>query len=180
MLLKYFLLSFQNQDKWKSTTPISTNNIQQQASVLIKNSQTNPQYINQAISSVGTLAINPSVIGSHPAHITTNMVHTQLAPLQNHTLGNNLTIQNNAMMLPALQGMQNAPQLGQQGLYDIHQHHANPMQAMNGIGKSAEHLMYLSQAGMLGPGTNQYLQQGQNQIGLTQVATIRNQVSLAY
>lgn len=154
------------------------NNIQQ-GPVQLKNSQTNQQqYINQAIaSSVGTLAMNPSVIGSHPAHLTTNMVHTQLAPLQNHTLGNNLTIQNNAMMLPPLQGIQNAPQLSQQGLYDMHQHPGNPIQAMNGIGKSAEHLMYLSQAGMLAPGTNQFLQQGQNQLGMTPVATIRNQVS---
>lgn len=154
------------------------NNMHQQGHVQLKNSQTSQQqYINQAIaSSVGTLTINPSVIGTHPAHITTNMVHTQLAPMQNHTLGNNLTIQNSAMMLPPLQGMQNAPQLGQQGLYDIHQHHGNPMQAINGIGKSAEHLMYLSQAGMLAPGTNQFLQQGQNQIGLTPVAAIRNQV----
>lgn len=152
----------------------------QQAQLQLKNSQANQQqYINQAIaSSVGTLAMNPSVIGSHPAHLTTNMVHTQLAPLQNPTLGNNL-IQNSAVMLPQLQGMQNAPQLGQQGLYDIHQHHGNPMQAMNGIGKNTEHLMYLSQAGMLAPGTNQYLQQGQNQLGLTPVAAIRNQVRSA-
>lgn len=156
------------------------NNIHQQGpTVQLKNSQTNQQqFINQAIaSSVGTLAINPSVIGSHPGHLTTNMVHTQLAPLQNHTLGNNLAIQNSAMMLPPLQGIQNAPQLGQQGLYDIH-HHGNPMQAINGIGKSAEHLMYLSQAGMLAPGTNQFLQQGQSQLGLTPVAAIRNQVRL--
>lgn len=175
---KYFLLSFQNQDKWKNPTQITINTIQQ-GSVQMKNSQTNTQpFINQAIaSSVGTLAINPSAIGSHPAHLTTNMVHTQLAPLQNHTLGNSLTIQNNAMMLPPLQGIQNAPQIGQQGLYDMHQHHGNPMQAINGIGKSAEHLMYLSQAGMLAPGTNQFLQQGQNQLGLTPVAAIRNQVS---
>lgn len=168
---------FQNQDKWKNHTPITMNNIQHQGHIQLKNSQTNQQYINQAIaSSVGTLAINPSVIGSHPAHLTTNMVHTQLAPLQNHTLGNNLAIQN-SMMLQPLQGMQNAPQMGQQGLYDIHQHPATPMQApMNGMGKSAEHLMYLSQAGMLAPGTNQFLQQGQNQLGLTPVAAIRNQV----
>lgn len=148
------------------------------AQMQLKNSQpTQPQYISIA-SSVGTLPVNQSVIGSHP-HITTNMVHTQLGPaLQNHAMGNNLTmqsIQNSAMMLPPLQGMQN-PQLGQQGLYDVHQHH-NPMQAMNGIGKSAEHLMYLSQAGMLAPGTNQFLQQGQSQMGMTQVAAIRNQVS---
>lgn len=151
---------------------------QQNPAVQLKTSQTNQQqFINQAIaSSVGTLAINQSVIGSHPAHLTTNIVHTQLAPLQNHTMGNSLTIQNNAMMIPPLQGLQNAPQLSQQGLYDIHQHHANPMQAMNGIGKNTEHLMYLSQAGMLAPNTNQYLQQGQNQLGLTQVAAIRNQV----
>ncbi|XP_049887920.1 maternal protein pumilio [Pectinophora gossypiella] len=170
----------ENQDKWKNT-PINMNNMHQQGPVQLKNSQTNQQqFINQAIaSSVGTLAINPSVIGSHPAHLTTNMVHTQLAPLQNHTLGNNLTIQNSAMMLQPLQGMQNAPQLGQQGLYDIHQHPGNPMQAMNGIGKSAEHLMYLSQAGMLAPGTNQFLQQGQNQLGLTPVAAIRNQIAPA-
>lgn len=169
---------FQNQDKWKNPTPMTMNNMQQGA-VQLKNSQTNQQqFINQAIaSSVGTL-INPSVIGSHPAHLPTNMVHTQLAPMQNHTLGNNLTIQNSAMMLPPLQGMQNAPQLGQQGLYDIHQHPGTPMQAMNGIGKSAEHLMYLSQAGMLAPGTNQFLQQGQNQLGLTPVAAIRNQVTV--
>lgn len=151
----------------------------QQAQVQLKNSQTNQQqFINQAIaSSVGTLTINPSVIGSHPAHLTTNMVHTQLAPLQNPTLGNNL-IQNSAVMLPQLQGMQNAPQLGQQGLYDIHQHHGNI--AINGIGKNSEHLMYLSQAGMLAPGTNQFLQQGQNQLGLTPVAAIRNQVRSAF
>lgn len=157
------------------------NNIQPQGHAMqLKHSQSNQQqFINQTIaSSVGTLAINPSVIGSHPPHLTTNMVHTQLAPLQNHTLGNNLTIQNNAMMLPPLQGIQNAPQLGQQGLYDIHQHPGTPMQAMNGIGKGAEQLMYLSQAGMLAPGTNQFLQQGQNQLGLTPVAAIRNQVSL--
>lgn len=173
--IKFYKLIFQNQDKWKNPTPITMNNMHQQGSaVQIKNSQTNQQqFINQAIaSSVGTLAINPSVIGSHPAHLTTNMVHTQLAPLQNHTLGNS------AMMLPPLQGIQNAPQLGQQGLYDIHQHHGNPMPAMNGISKSAEHLMYLSQAGMLAPGTNQFLQQGQNQLGLTPVAAIRNQVRL--
>ncbi|KAL0849892.1 hypothetical protein ABMA28_011823 [Loxostege sticticalis] len=169
----------ENQDKWKNPTPMTMNNMQQGA-VQLKNSQTNQQqFINQAIaSSVGTL-INPSVIGSHPAHLPTNMVHTQLAPMQNHTLGNNLTIQNSAMMLPPLQGMQNAPQLGQQGLYDIHQHPGTPMQAMNGIGKSAEHLMYLSQAGMLAPGTNQFLQQGQNQLGLTPVAAIRNQIAPA-
>lgn len=154
------------------------NNMPQGTAVQLKSSQTNQQqFINQAIaSSVGTLAINPSVIGSHPAHLATNMVHTQLAPLQNHTLGNNLTIQNSAMMLPPLQGIQNPQQLGQQGLYDIHQHPGTPMQAMNGIGKSAEHLMYLSQAGMLAPGTNQFLQQGQSQLGLTPVAAIRNQV----
>lgn len=154
------------------------NNMPQGTAVQLKSSQTNQQqFISQAIaSSVGTLAINPSVIGSHPAHLATNMVHTQLAPLQNHTLGNNLTIQNSAMMLPPLQGMQNPQQLGQQGLYDIHQHPGTPMQAMNGIGKSAEHLMYLSQAGMLAPGTNQFLQQGQSQLGLTPVAAIRNQV----
>ncbi|KAJ0181368.1 hypothetical protein K1T71_003453 [Dendrolimus kikuchii] len=171
----------ENQDKWKNPSPITMNNIHQQGpTIQLKNSQTNQQqFINQAIaSSVGTLAINPSVIGSHPAHLTTNMVHTQLAPLQNHTLGNNLAIQNSAMMLPPLQGIQNAPQLGQQGLYDIH-HHGNPMQAMNGIGKSAEHLMYLSQAGMLAPGTNQFLQQGQSQLGLTPVAAIRNQIAPA-
>ncbi|XP_028164494.1 maternal protein pumilio-like isoform X3 [Ostrinia furnacalis] len=170
----------ENQDKWKNPTPMNMNNMQQGA-VQLKNSQTNQQqFINQAIaSSVGTLAINPSVIGNHQAHLATNMVHTQLAPLQNHTLGNNLTIQNSAMMLPPLQGMQNPPQLGQQGLYDIHQHPGTPMQAMNGIGKSAEHLMYLSQAGMLAPGTNQFLQQGQNQLGLTPVAAIRNQIAPA-
>lgn len=157
------------------------NNIHQQGpAIQLKNSQTNQQqYINQAIaSSVSTLAMNPSVIGSHPAHLTTNMVHTQLAPMQNHTLGSSLTIQNSAMMIPALQSIQNPAQLGQQGLYDIHQHHANPMQAMNGIGKTGEHLMYLSQAGMLAPGTNQFLQQGQSQLGLTPVATIRNQVRI--
>ncbi|CAB3220983.1 unnamed protein product [Arctia plantaginis] len=171
----------ENQDKWKNPNPITMNNMHQQGQVQLKNSQTNQQqFINQAIaSSVGTLAINPSVIGSHPAHLTTNMVHTQLAPLQNPTLGNNLTIQNSAVMMQPLQSIQNAAQLGQQGLYDIHQHHANPMQAMNGIGKSTEHLMYLSQAGMLGPGTNQFLQQGQNQLGLTQVAAIRNQIAPA-
>lgn len=159
--------------------PMNMNNMHQ-GHVQLKNTQTNQQqYINQAIaSSVGTLAMNPSVIGSHPAHLTTNMVHTQLAPLQNHTMGNNMALQNSAMMLPQLQGMQNAPQMGQQGLYDIHQHHGNAMQAMNGIGKSAEHLMYLSQAGMLAPGTNQFLQQGQNQMGLTPVAAIRNQVRI--
>lgn len=159
---------------------MNMNNIQPQGhAVQLKHSQANQQqYINQIASSVGTLAINPSVIGSHQAHLTTNMVHTQLAPLQNHTLGNNLTIQNSAMMLPPLQGMQNAPQLGQQGLYDIHQHPGTPMQAMNGIGKGAEQLMYLSQAGILAPGTNQFLQQGQNQLGMSPVATIRNQVSL--
>lgn len=152
----------------------------QQGAVQLKSSQTNQQYMNHSIaSSVGTLAMNPSVIGSHPAHLTTNMVHTQLAPLQNHTIGNNLTLQNSAMMLPQLQGIQNAPQLGQQGLYDLHQHHGNPIQAMNGIGKNAEHLMYLSQAGMLAPATNQFLQQGQNQLSLTPVAAIRNQVSLS-
>lgn len=152
------------------------NNIHQQGHVHLKNSQSNPQqYMNHGIaSSVNNLAINPSVIGTHPAHITTNMVHTQLAPMQNHTMGNSLTIQNSAMMIPPLQG---APQLGQQGIYDIHQHHGNPIQAMNGIGKSAEHLMYLSQTGMLAPGTNQFLQQGQSQIGLAPVAAIRNQVS---
>ncbi|KAJ2943914.1 hypothetical protein O0L34_g8235 [Tuta absoluta] len=168
----------ENQDKWKNTTPLNMHNMHQQGQIQLKNSQASQhQFINQAIaSSVGTLTMNPSVIGSHPAHLTTNMVHTQLAPMHNHTLGNNL-IQNSAMMLPPLQGMQNAPQLGQQGLYDMHQHPGNPMQAMNGIGKSAEHLMYLSQAGMLAPGTNQFLQQGQNQLGLTPVAAIRNQVS---
>uniref|UniRef100_A0A2A4K5A1 Maternal protein pumilio-like n=1 Tax=Heliothis virescens TaxID=7102 RepID=A0A2A4K5A1_HELVI len=168
-------------DKWKNTNPMTMNNMHHQAQLQLKNTQTNQQqFINQAIaSSVGTLAMNPSVIGSHPAHLTTNMVHTQLAPLQNPTLGNNLTIQNSAVMLPQLQGMQNAPQLGQQGLYDIHQHHGNPMQAMNGIGKNTEHLMYLSQAGMLAPGTNQFLQQGQNQLGLTPVAAIRNQIAPA-
>lgn len=172
-----FLSSFQNQDKWKNT-PISMNNMHQQNPVQLKSSQTNQQYINHSIaSSVGTLAINQSVIGTHPAHLTTNMVHTQLAPLQNHTIGNNLAIQNSAMMLPPLQGIQNA-QLGQQGLYDLHQHHAAPMQAINGIGKNAEHLMYLSQAGMLAPATNQYQVQGQNQLNLTPVAAIRNQVSL--
>nr|XP_037872005.1 pumilio homolog 2 isoform X3 [Bombyx mori] len=172
----------ENQDKWKNTTPITMNNIHQQGpAIQLKNSQTNQQqYINQAIaSSVSTLAMNPSVIGSHPAHLTTNMVHTQLAPMQNHTLGSSLTIQNSAMMIPALQSIQNPAQLGQQGLYDIHQHHANPMQAMNGIGKTGEHLMYLSQAGMLAPGTNQFLQQGQSQLGLTPVATIRNQIAPA-
>ncbi|RVE42827.1 hypothetical protein evm_012539 [Chilo suppressalis] len=171
----------ENQDKWKNPTTITMNNMQHQGpAVQLKNSQTNQQqFINQAIaSSVGTLAINPSVIGSHPAHLATNMVHTQLAPLQNHTLGNNMAIQNSAMMLQPLQGMQNA-QLGQQGLYDIHQHPGTPMQAMNGIGKSAEHLMYLSQAGMLAPGTNQFLQQGQNQLGLTPVPAIRNQIAPA-
>ncbi|CAH0600268.1 unnamed protein product [Chrysodeixis includens] len=168
----------ENPDKWKNTNPMTMNNMHQQAQVQLKNSQTNQQqFINQAIaSSVGTLTINPSVIGSHPAHLTTNMVHTQLAPLQNPTLGNNL-IQNSAVMLPQLQGMQNAPQLGQQGLYDIHQHHGNI--AINGIGKNSEHLMYLSQAGMLAPGTNQFLQQGQNQLGLTPVAAIRNQIAPA-
>lgn len=177
----------QNQDKWKNPTPISMSNMHQSGhAVPLKNSQPNQHHMmNQAIaSSVGTLAINPSVIGSHPAHLTTNIVHTQLTPaLQNHTLNNNLamqSIQNSAMMLPPLQGMQNA-QLGQQGLYDVHQHHPqNHMQAMNGISKNAEHLMYLSQAGMLAPGTNQYLQQGQNQLGLTPVAAIRNQVSLIF
>ncbi|XP_068629045.1 maternal protein pumilio isoform X2 [Battus philenor] len=170
----------ENQDKWKNPTPITMNNIHQQGHVQLKSSQTNQQYINHSIaSSAGTLAINQSVIGSHPAHLTTNMVHTQLAPLQNHTIGNNLTIQNSAMMLPPLQGIQNAPQLGQQGLYDLHQHHATPMQAINGIGKNAEHLMYLSQAGMLAPATNQFLQQGQNQLSLTPVATIRNQIAPA-
>lgn len=156
------------------------NNMQHPGPMQLKNTPSNQQqYINQAIaSSVGNLAINPSVIGSHPPHLTSNMVHTQLAPLQNHTMGSNLTIQSNAMMLPPLQGMQNAPQLGQQGIYDIHQHHGNPIQAMNGMGKSAEHLMYLSQAGMIAPGTNQFLQQGQNQLGLTPVAAIRNQVSI--
>lgn len=149
------------------------NNMPQVQSLQLKNSQhiMNP-------SSVNTIAINQSVIGTHPAHIATNMVHTQLAPLQNHTLGNNLTMQsipNNAMMLPQLQGIQNA-QLGQQGLYDVHQHHGNAIQAMNGIGKGAEHLMYLSQAGILTPGGNQFLQQSQNQLGLTPVATMRNQV----
>ncbi|XP_013148424.1 PREDICTED: pumilio homolog 2-like, partial [Papilio polytes] len=168
----------ENQDKWKNT-PISMNNMHQQNPVQLKSSQTNQQYINHSIaSSVGTLAINQSVIGTHPAHLTTNMVHTQLAPLQNHTIGNNLAIQNSAMMLPPLQGIQNA-QLGQQGLYDLHQHHAAPMQAINGIGKNAEHLMYLSQAGMLAPATNQYQVQGQNQLNLTPVAAIRNQIAPA-
>lgn len=155
------------------------NNIQPQGHAMqLKHSQSSQQqFINQTIaSSVGTLAINPSVIGSHPPHLTTNVVHTQLT-LQSHTLGNNLTIQNNAMMLPPLQGIQNAPQLSQQGLYDIHQHPVTPMQAMNGIGKGAEQLMYLSQAGFPAPGANQFLQQGQNQLGLTPVAAIRNQVS---
>lgn len=176
------MLSFQNQDKWKNPATITINNLHQQGPVQLKSSQTNQQqYINQAIaSSVNNLAMNPSVIGTHPAHITTNMVHTQLAPLQNHSLGNSLTIQNSAMMMQPLQGIQNAPQLGQQGLYDMHQHHGNPMQTMNGIGKNAEHLMYLSQAGMLAPGTNQFLQQGQSQIGLTPVAAIRNQVTYTY
>ncbi|XP_072935654.1 maternal protein pumilio isoform X3 [Epargyreus clarus] len=171
----------ENQDKWKNPTTISINNMHQQSSTHMKNSQANQQqYINQSIaSSVGTLAINSSVIGSHPAHLTTNMVHTQLTPLQNHTLGNNLTIQNSAMMLPPLQGIQNAPQLGQQGLYDMHQHPGNPMQAMNGIGKNHEHLLYLSQAGMLAPGTNQFLQQGQSQLGLTPVPAVRNQIAPA-
>ncbi|GBP39577.1 hypothetical protein EVAR_26659_1 [Eumeta japonica] len=177
--------SVENQNKWKNSTPITMNNMHQAVpQMAMKNSQHNQQHImNQAIaSSGGTLAVNPSVIGSHPAHLTTNMVHTQLAPaLQNHTLGNNLTmqsIQNSAMILPHLQGIQNPPQLGQQGLYDVHPHHpANTMQAMNGIGKSAEHLMYLSQAGMLAPGTNQFLQQGQNQLGITPMAAMRNQVS---
>lgn len=166
----------QNQDKWKNSTSIAMNNMHHQSPVQLKSSQANQQqFINQAIaSSVGTMAINPSVIGTHPAHITSNMVHNQLA---NHNIGNNLTIQNSAMMLPPLQGMQNAPQLGQQGVYDIHQHHGNPIQAMNGIGKNAEHLMYLSQAGILAPGTNQFMQQGQNQIGLAPVAAIRNQVN---
>lgn len=151
----------------------------QQGHVHLKNSQSNPQqYMNHGIApSINNLAMNPSVIGTHPAHITTNMVHTQMAPMQNHSMGNNLTIPNNAMIIPPLQGMQNAPQLGQQGVYDIHQHHGNPIQAMNGIGKSAEHLMYLSQTRMLAPGTNQFLQQGQSQIGLTPVAAIRNQVN---
>ncbi|XP_014354788.2 maternal protein pumilio [Papilio machaon] len=168
----------ENQDKWKNT-PISMNNMHQQSPVQLKSSQTNQQYINHSIaSSVGTLAINQSVIGTHPAHLTTNMVHTQLAPMQNHAIGNNLTIQNSAMMLPPLQGIQNA-QLGQQGLYDLHQHHAAPMQAINGIGKNAEHLMYLSQAGMLAPATNQYQVQGQNQLNLTPVAAIRNQIAPA-
>lgn len=153
--------------------------MQQQGHVHLKNSQSNPQqYMNHGIApSINNLAMNPSVIGTHPAHITTNMVHTQMAPMQNHSMGNNLTIPNNAMIIPPLQGMQNAPQLGQQGVYDIHQHHGNPIQAMNGIGKSAEHLMYLSQTRMLAPGTNQFLQQGQSQIGLTPVAAIRNQVN---
>ncbi|CAG4921501.1 unnamed protein product [Colias eurytheme] len=167
----------ENQDKWKHPAPMAMNNMQQGQMVPMKNSQGTPQqYINQNIaSSVGPLAINPSVIGSHP-HLTTNMVHTQMAPLQNQALGSNLTIPNSAMMLPALQGMQNAPQLGQQGLYDMHQHHGNPMQAMNGISKSAEHMMYLSQAGMLAPGTNQFLQQGQNQLGLAPMPAVRNQI----
>ncbi|XP_048006466.1 maternal protein pumilio-like isoform X2 [Leguminivora glycinivorella] len=170
----------ENQDKWKNAIPVAINNMHHQAPVQIKNSQTNPQqFINQAIaSSVGNMAMNPSAIGSHPQHLTSNMVHTQLAPLQNHNMGNNLTIQSNAMMMPPLQGIQNAPQLGQQALYDIHQHHGNPMQAINGMGKSAEHLMYLSQAGMLAPGTNQFLQ-GQNQLGMTPVAAIRNQIAPA-
>lgn len=179
----YFILAFQNQDKWKNATPINMNNMHQ-GHVHLKSSQSNPQqYINHGMaSSINNLAMNPSVIGTHPAHITTNMVHTQLAPMQNHTMGNNLTIQNSAMMIPPLQGLQNAPQLGQQGIYDIHthSHHGNPIQAINGIGKNAEHLMYLSQAGMLTPhgaGTNQFLQQGQSQMGLAPVAAIRNQVS---
>lgn len=173
---------FQNQDKWKNA--MAMNNMHHQAhTIQIKNSQPNQHMLNQAIaSSGGTLTINSSVIGTHPAHIATSMVHTQLGPaLQNHTLANNLTmpnIQNSAMMLPPLQGMQNAPQLGQQGVYDVHQHHApTPIQAINGIGKNAEHLMYLSQAGILTPGANQFLQQGQNQLGLAPVAAVRNQVS---
>ncbi|CAK1548652.1 unnamed protein product [Leptosia nina] len=168
----------ENQDKWKHPVPMAMNNLQQQAQMVpLKNAQVNPQqYMNQNIaSSVGPLAINPSVIGSHP-HLTTNMVHTQMAPLQNHALGNSL-IQNSAMMLPPLQGMQNAPQLGQQGMYELHQHHGNPMQAMNGIGKSAEHMMYISQAGMLAPGTSQFLQQGQNQLGLAPIPAVRNQIA---
>ncbi|KAL4705675.1 hypothetical protein ACJJTC_011237, partial [Scirpophaga incertulas] len=169
--------SLEAQDKWKNSSTITMNNMQQQGPMQLKSSQTNQQqFINQAIaSSVGTLAINPSVIGSHPAHIATNMVHTQLAPLQNHTMGNNITIQNNTMMLQPLQGIQTPAQLGQQGMYEIHQHPGTPIPAMNGIGKSAEHLMYLSQAGMLAPGTNQFLQQGQSQLGLTPVPAIRNQ-----
>ncbi|XP_022118026.2 maternal protein pumilio isoform X2 [Pieris rapae] len=169
----------ENQDKWKHPAPMAMNNMQPQGQMVpLKNAQVTPQqYINQNIaSSVGPLAINPSVIGSHP-HLTTSMVHTQMAPLQNHALGNNL-IQNSAMMLPPLQGMQNAPQLGQQGIYDMHQHHANPIQAINGIGKN-EHMMYISQAGMLAPGTNQFLQQGQNQLGLAPMPAVRNQIAPA-
>ncbi|XP_037964246.2 maternal protein pumilio isoform X3 [Plutella xylostella] len=171
----------ENQDKWKNQPMAMTNMHPQVASIQMKNSQQNQaQYINHGIvSSVGSMPVNQSVIGSHPAHITTNMVHTQLAPMQNHALGNNLqmqSIQSSAMILPQLQGLQNPQQLGQQGLYDVHQHHGNPMQAMNGMGKSAEHLMYLNQAGMLAPGTNQFLQQGQN-LRMTQVAAIGNQIA---
>lgn len=168
---------FQNPDKWKNSPQMTMGGMAIHTSMHMKNSQQNQhQYMNQAIaSSVGSIQVNPSVIGSHP-HITTNMMHTQLGPaIQNHAMGSGInmaSIQNSPMMMP-IQGMQN-PQLGQQSLYELH---ASQMQALNGIGKGSEHLMYLSQAGMLGPGANQFLQQGQNQLGMSPVAPMRNQVS---
>lgn len=176
----------ENQDKWKYPPPLAMNNMQGaiQTSQL-KNSQ-GQQLINPVIASTpgGLTSVNPSVIGSHHAHLSSNLLPTQLAPgLQNHNIGNNLTmqsLQNNAMMLPQLQSLQNHQQLSQQGLYDLHQHATpNPMQAMNGVNKGAEHLMYLSQAGMLAPATNQYLQQSQNQLGLNPMAAIRNPIAPA-